>query len=419
MNLSSGLTLRRVSLLIRSPRLRQRALIVAANSANSLLVPLLSPLFSFLVVRLASVSLWGDFVKVLVVAQLAAHVAGWGNKDYLYREFSRAPSQVAAAWQSSLFTRLGLFILAALMLAAFGYSPQRWALMSVLTLCLVLDQSYDVFVLYRRDFLFAFAVEVSGILLLALPVLWLRASLTVDGLIALFAVSNLFKPVLYGWRYRGQTLTRLAGRLNPILLRLSLSFFLIGLAGLLQSRVDLYVVSVFLPGRDVGQYQIYSNLVLYVQSAAALVLTPFVKGLYRLSYGVLLGLSARLFGLGLLAVGVGMPLVGLVLSRLYHLQFPPVYLLAGALLALPVYFYSPIIYAHFKANRQRVVVAVTLVGLLVSLLLNLWWLPRLGMLGAALAAASAQWVMGAVYLVLGWRLRALDAVAPPLDPAQL
>jgi len=332
-------------------------------------------------------------------------VAGWGNKDYLLREFSRSPAQVSAAWQSNLFTRLGVFALALLALAAFGYSPLRWALMAGLTLCLVLDQSYDVFVLYRRDFLYAFGVEVLGIVLLAVPVVVWRDQLTVDGLIALFALSNLLKPLLYGLRYRAQTLTGLAGRFNPRLLRLSLSFFLLGLAGLLQSRADLYMVSTFLPGREVGQYQVYSNLVLYVQSAAGLVITPFVKGLYRLSYGVILGLSARMFALGLLAVAVGLPLVGLALGRLYHLQFAPVFLLAGALLALPVYFYIPVVYALFKANRQRVVVGVTVLGLVVSVLFNAWWLPSQGMLGAAWAAAVAQWVMGAVYLALGWSLR--------------
>ena len=405
MSISTQVLVRRVSILARSPKWRKRALIVAANSANSLLLPLLSPLFSFLVIRLASVSLWGDFVKVLVVAQLAAHVVGWGNKDYLLREFSRGPAQVAGAWQSSLFTRLAVFVLAAAALGGFGYSPVRWALLVALTLCLVLDQSYDVLVLYRRDFVFAFGVEVVGIALLAAPVAVWRASLTVDGLIALFAVSNLLKPLLYGLRYRGQTLTGLVGRCDPRVLGLSLSFFLLGLAGLLQSRADLYMVSAFLPAREVGQYQVYSNLVLYVQSTAGLVITPFVKGLYRLSYGVILRLSARLFALGLLAVTVGLPLVGLVLSRLYHLEFAPVFLLAGALLALPVYFYIPVVYALFKANRQRVVVGVTVLGLAVSVLLNGWWLPVLGMLGAALAAAVAQWVMGAVYLILGWRMR--------------
>src|SRR5262249_37678101 len=158
MNLSADLRLRRVAVLARSPRLRRRALIIAANSANSLLVPLLSPVFPLLVIRLASVSLWGDFVKVLVVAQLAAHVAGWGTKDYRVRQFGRSRAQIAAAWQSNLLTRLGLFVLAALSLAVFGYSPLRWALLAALTLCLVFDQSYDVFVLYRRDFWFAFGV---------------------------------------------------------------------------------------------------------------------------------------------------------------------------------------------------------------------------------------------------------------------
>ena len=82
----------------------------------------------------------------------------------------------------------------------------------------MLDQSYDVFVLYRRDFIFAFGVEVAGIALLAAPVAIFRARLTVDGLIALFAASNLVKPLLYGLRYRRQTLIGLAGRFDPRLL---------------------------------------------------------------------------------------------------------------------------------------------------------------------------------------------------------
>ena len=61
-----------------------------------------------------------------------------------------------------------------------------------------------------------------------------------------------------------------------------------------------------------------------------------------------------------------------------------------------------------------VVVAVTILGIVVNLLLNLWWLPKQGMLGAALAAAASQWVMGAVYLALGWSLsEQSDVVAGP------
>jgi hypothetical protein len=64
-----------------SSRAQRRALAVLLNALNSLAVPLAGPLFSFLVIRLASLDLWGEFVRALIVAQLAAHIAGWGNKD--------------------------------------------------------------------------------------------------------------------------------------------------------------------------------------------------------------------------------------------------------------------------------------------------------------------------------------------------
>jgi len=91
-------------------RLRRRASPVILNAANSLLIPLLSPIVSLAVVRLAGAGLWGDLVGVLIVVQLVAHVVAWGNKEYLLRQFSFSPAHAAHAWQSSLATRLLLCV---------------------------------------------------------------------------------------------------------------------------------------------------------------------------------------------------------------------------------------------------------------------------------------------------------------------
>ena len=384
---------------LKSARAQRRGLAVLTHAANSLAVPLAGPLFAFLVIRFASVDLWGEFVRALIVAQLAAHIAGWGNKDYLLREFSRYPGRLAATWQKNLMTRLGLLLAVPVVLLVLGYAPARAGWLALCALGLLLDQAYDVVVLYRRAFVYALLVEVLGVALLALPILWLGPALTADTLLAVFALSNLAKAAALALRFRALATPGWAGGVDLRQLRGALPFFLLGFSGLLQSRADLYTVSALLGERTLGQYQVFSNLMLYGQAVAGFVLLPFVKGLYRLSYQASLRLAARLSLLGLAVLALFLPAAHLTLTWLFRLDLPPLMLVFGGLSIWPIFFYLPIIYALFKAERPAAVIAINVLGVGVSVLLNLALLPRFSLVGAAAATAAAQWAMGLAYVV--------------------
>ena len=397
------------------PRWRKRLAVIVTNSANSLLVPLFSPVVSVLVVRLAGVGLWGDFVRVLVVAQLAAHVAGWGNKDYVLREFARSPAGLAAAWQTSFFTRLALLAAGVGALALLGFSPLRWALLALLTAVLMLAQSFEVLVLYRRDFVFGLAVEALTVTLLAAPVLALRQALTLEALLVNYIVANAVETLVYFLRYRREVAARRVAGPHVNWLRQAGPFFLLGLSGLLQSRVDLYAAVTWLPRDQLGHYQIYSNLMIYLQSVAAFVLTPFVKSLYRLHARALAGLALKLGLVGVLIVAGGVPAAALALRFGYHLHFAPSFFAAGALFVLPIYFYLPLIYALFKLDRALWVVAANGLGVVLNLALNAWWLPQLGALGAAWASAATQWALLLFYLAWSRQLSRVTDELPLSD----
>ena len=388
-----------------SPKMRRRALVMVVNAANSLILPLVSPLFSFLVIRLASVELWGEFVRVLALAQFGTHVVMWGNKDYLLREFSQNPAHLAQAWQTSLITRLALFTAFAAALAGLGVPPLRLLWLIFMSLAIVLDQAYDVFVLYKRDFAYSIFVELCGLALLAFPVISVRHTLRLDGLIILFGVSNLSKAGLFLWRFRRHTAGLGAGRFDLNHLRLAFPFFLLGFSGLMQSRIDLYIISLLLSRKEIGQYQVFTNLIICAQSVSGFVLVPFAKNLYRLSYSAILKISVRLFGLGLITAAAALPAIHLALRALYHIELSPVFLVWGALFVWPIYFYLPIIYALFKADQLMAVILINFAGMGVTLGLSLLLLPRLGMLGAVAASAATQWLMLAAYLLQGRSLR--------------
>ncbi|HEY4689763.1 MAG TPA: hypothetical protein VIK33_10655 [Anaerolineae bacterium] len=404
---------------MRRSRFQRRTLLVVTNAINNLLVPLLNPIVSLLVVRWASVAVWGEFVQVLIVVQLVTHVIGWGNKDYLLREFSFNPARIARAWQTSLVSRLALSAIGGSILAVIGLPPQRALWLAVWGLAIALDQSYDVLVVYRKDFVFATLVELGGLAVQVAALALLAARIDVDGLIAVFALATLGKALVYQLRYLRQTLAGPEGRLQWIgridvrFFVLAFPFFLLGLSGLLQSRIDLYTVGFFLPKDQVGQYQVFTTFIIYLQSISNFVLTPFVKSLYRLTYRAILSVATRLFAFGVLLLLPGLAVIYTVLIVHYRFDLPLTFMLAGGALALPVYFYLPIIYALYKSGSQFTVVKLNLIGIAVNFAGSLLLLPRVGMIGAVIAGALAQWVMFAGYLLQSRSIRETHAVAVP------
>ncbi len=405
-----------------SSKLRRRSLLVITNTVNNLLMPLLNPVVSFLVVRLASVELWGEFVQVLIIVQLGMHIIAWGNKEYLLREFSLNPTRISRAWQTSLMTRLSLFVAFCVLIGLMGFPPQRRLLVLAWSLGLVIVQSFDALILYKKAFVFSTLVELGGLGFLALAIAQVGARIDLDSLIALWGAAVLIKTGALLARFRRYTLMSvdggpsLASRIDLRYFGLAFPFFLLGFSGLLQSRIDLYSVNFFLSKSEVGQYQVLMTFMIYLQSTSNFVLAPFVKNIYRLSYRSILAISTRLFAFGAVLLAPALAVVHLVLHAHYHFNLPLVFVIVGGLLALPAYFYLPIVYALYKAGSQSRVVTINALGIGVNLLLSLLLLPRVGMIGAVTGAAVAQWCMFVAYLIQSRSIQESHALALPELP---
>jgi O-antigen/teichoic acid export membrane protein len=248
-----------------------------------------------------------------------------------------------------------------------------------------------------------------------------RGRLATDALLAVFAVVTALQAGALLWRFRRQTLSGLGARLRrplrPGYFGAALPFFLLGLSGMLQSRVDLYVANALLPRAGVGHYQVVIGFLLYLQALANALLLPFVKSLYRVRAPAVPLLAARL-GLAGLAV-VPPSILGLrwLLGMLYGVELPAAAWVWGGLLAWPAYLYLPLVYWLYRLNRPGVVLGLNLLGTAVSAGLSLYLMPRVGIGGGLAAAAAAQWAMLGAYLLLArqWR-QAADAVAVPDVP---
>ncbi len=376
----------------------RRVLTVAQNSLNNLLAPIFGIMHSALVIRLASPELWGGFVGVMIVIQFGAHLASWGNKEYLLREFSRHPDQIAQQWQMSLFTRLLLAVGLCLLLVFFGYSLKQTVLVALWGLVLVIAQSYEVIILFRRDFVFATLLKAVMAFSVAFYLILVNESLNVDGLILVFTLSAVVEAGVYRWHYRDLT-HHLAPSVNLHYFKWAASFFLLGFSGLLASRIDLYAVSYFLPQTEVGHYQVFINLMLYVQAISAFIIAPYTKGIYRLSDDAIAKISIRLFTLGAVIIIPALSAAYGLLWVVYGIRYSADYFLFGGAFVLPIYGYVPLVYRFYKLNRTGIVLRASLGGAGINLALNFVLLPRLGAVGAMLASAIVQWGILAYYVI--------------------
>jgi O-antigen/teichoic acid export membrane protein len=103
-------------------------------------------------------------------------------------------------------------------------------------------------------------------------------------------------------------------------------------------------------------------------------------------------------------VPIAMIALSFLLSRLYGILLPSAFYWLGGLAALPLFYFSPIIYALYKAEKQTTVLLVNLLGIGSTLILNLILLPHLGLIGAIVAMVLIKW---STLLIYNWQGRRL------------
>lgn len=388
--------------------MRRRVLLVVANSLNNLLVPIFSVLVSLLVIRSVSAELWGNFVSILIIVQLAAHVLSWGNKEYLLRAFSRTPDHIAPLWQSSLRTRLLLIVGVILILPFLNQPTTRLLWMALWIIALVIQQAYDVVIIYRRDFIFAIGVEIVAIALL-LWLIWQRGSvLSLNDLLRWYTLVTSGKAVAYSLRH--PLWRKWQGKVEWHYFIAAGPFFLLGLSGMLQSRIDLYSVDALLSANELAQYQVFIGFMLYLQALSAFIITPFIKNLYQSGYATIVRVARWLLLLGIVLVLPGLLAVYGVIRFVYEFDLSLPFYVWGAAYVIPIFYSTPIIYALYKAERQRIVLAVNATALTGNLLLNLSLIPHFGMLGALMATTLVRFGTVSFYFTQGVRLRRMEVI---------
>lgn len=387
---------------VRLKKLVRRGTVVMGSVLHQLMTPVFNLAVSFLVIRLASDVLWGQFVALLIVVQLAAQLAAWGNHTYLLRTFSQHPDRINTTWANSLVSRLGLALALCALLPLLGYSLTITLGSIVWLLSMMLAGSFGVFVTYRRAFPFSLGVEAAATALMLFVIFALGDGITITTLTLLFAITYLFKLVFYSLRFWDHVQALRDARLDVRYFRAAAPFFLLGFSGMLASRVDLYAVSALRPSPEVAQYQVFINLMLYLQALSQFIVLPYVKGLYRLPDSSIFRAAVGLFVLGATLLIPGLLISHSLLEWLYGFEYMTDFMLLGGAFVLPIYGHIALIHRLYRQDRQHIVLWVNVAGIFINLLLNLPLITVMGIKGALLASAVVQWAMLSYYI---WEAR--------------
>lgn len=377
----------------------RRLSVVVFNVARNLALPAVNIGLSWIVIFFLGKPFWGEMVGNFIAIGVAGLFMSWGNKEYLLREYSLMPAMISRFWQHSFLTRsLLLVIPVAAFLLIYPWSESLW--MCVWLLGGFVAQSLESVIEYTRRYTLALVVELITFLLLAGAVWWFHEQVDALLLLKFLALASGLKGVLLLVWLSDEVLSTSHWRLAPEMLGYMLPFFLIGLSGMLQSKTDLYLVNALVPKEEVGTYHVVVNLWLYSQALAGFMLVPYARNLFRMLDESILRLAINFAVVGIVTILIVFPCIYLLLAYGYDFQLSWDFYLYGALFAWPIFWYLPYIFLMYKHGRERTVMWVNFLGAGINCVFTWWLLHELGVAGALLGSAIAQWLLLITYLLL-------------------
>ncbi|WP_436515150.1 lipopolysaccharide biosynthesis protein [Ekhidna sp. To15] len=382
--------------------------VVTANSLRNIVVPITGISISLLTIANSSIEIWGEFVNYQIVIGIVGTILSFGSNEFLLRKFSKEPSKIRESWQSNVSSRIPLLILGIGFLRLI-YSQSESVILPFLILWLIfnyINKTFDPLVLYKKLFLQATIIEV---VLLSFSVAYLLFIDTIDTYQLCFLYSTisivrfiLLLPFLYTDTFRSfRFLWDIENTKGAV------SFFMSSITGMLNSRIDLYLISLTLSNSEVGAYQVITSFLLHLQSVAGFTLSPFVKNIYRTSIKVNFKLSKKLFLTGLLITIGFMPVFHLILSELYLIEIDWIAYLIFIPYVTPIFYSLPIIYLLYKNEKERTVTMVNVAKLIFNAALIMILIPIYGILGALLACAISNILVSGYYGISRNRLQSI------------
>ena len=367
---------------------------IIMNGVRTFILPVTLFVVSYFVVNYYHHQLWGAFVVELLLVNIIVHVLQWGNKEHLVRLFSKEPAQIHHHFYTSLLTRSLLLIPVVGVLFFLGGDTIKTTWIVLWIIGLFIYHSCESLIVYTKKFKLQVVTELMALGGIVVYLI-MQKNLEVLDLIHVFVLATWFKTLVLVVQLFPKPIVL---RINFKEFLISLPFFVFGFSGLLQSRIDQYIIALFCDQEVIGTYQIFLSAFILLQALSAIIITPFNKIIYRISLPVFNKIHRKITLLSILLVLLFGTVISAGLFYFYQLNVAYGYYLAGILFAFPPFVYVPIIYLFYRAGKEKEIMVVNYFGAAFNLGLTLFFVFYGHPFNAIIASAMAQWLMLIWYL---------------------
>jgi O-antigen/teichoic acid export membrane protein len=376
-----------------------------------------------IIARALGPSNFGELDYVLAIISILSIIANFGTMELLYRGLIQYPERSGAFLGTALGLRFVMGILAQIMVVLFAYVSPIDTISRTLLLILSLTLPLGTLALLGQIFMAEARSKIPSIITM---VGWTVAALAKILVIALgkgviwIALTYILEHTLYGVLYvvcyralaRTRALTLSFDRhLVPQFLKTGSAILLASVFTIIYARIDQVFIRHFLDATSVGFYSAGVRLV----EVANIVPTLLVIGLYPAVLGiriasedeykrrtraqfVLLAVSGSLITIACLLLAH--PLIALIFGNAFLAGVPAFRIYA---LSIPFIFIgAQIINILYTEDLRKSLIATTGIPAGINILLNIFWIPAYGIIGASWATLIS---FASVIVVAFWGSR--------------
>jgi O-antigen/teichoic acid export membrane protein len=350
-----------------------------------------NPIFNFLIIILGVKNFgkenWGSLINVMLWVFFIVFIFSWGNREYLIRKYSKYPSNIFHSFYSNLISRGILLPFSFILLLFFPFEISIWCI--VLIVLNYFYNSLDSLIVYHQKFSVQFFAEFISFCLLLFYIFHLR-KFDLLFFIQLYCISSSLRVLflvftLQFWKQKFS----FEFSLNEF--KLGFPFFILGLSGWLMSKIDIYIVDLYLPKSKLSEYQIFITTFLMLQAFSGFIMVPITKHIYRLPKNIVQKIKIKLYYIAIPVVLLGCLIIFVVMEQFIELNFKYYYYILGFFIALPTFFYTINAMELIKENKEHKIILINLLGFIINSIFILLLISKHQVFGVLLSVCITQW----------------------------
>ncbi len=375
-------------------------------------------LIFIMIARMVGAEDAGIFRLGKIYLSLALALSAWGLHDLLIREVAPKRNESGKYLVNFLVMRLSLafiafIILLFLMTLDLPYSEEGKKVIIIFSLAIFTEAAFVIFeaffVAHEQLIVPTMAGMVSGFVKVSGAFLLLIGGTTIVSVAWMIPIGSMVGVLLFFpaaiklFRKVPQTASLRPGfRFIRKHLHLVTGFILIGIFYNLNLQQDSFLISLFLTEKELGWYGAAQTILLgFLMLSAAMRITvyPLMARYHKKEPEKLVFFYRKInqyFIIGILPITI---LVSILAYQIIELVFGKSFAPAAPALQLMIwevfftFLHIPNARLMLVENRQKQLGWIMGVGLLVSLILNLWMIPQYGLVGAALNRSLTMMVI--------------------------